>query len=228
MIGIIAAMNTEAALIRDAMDDITEVKKGSVLFTLGKIHNKDVCITVCGVGKVFAALAAEAMIMAFSPSVIINTGVSGGVGDDVSVLDFVISEKTVQHDMDTSPLGDPVGLISGINKIFFDCDEDAVSLMEISALSVGAVTKRGIIASGDRFVASTEEKNRIKNTFSASAADMESAAIGHVCFVNGVPFVAARCISDSANEDAKIDFPTLCKMAADVSSRVVIKFISLY
>lgn len=225
MIGIIAAMAIEADKIKKLMKNTTVSTCGGIEFTEGKVNGKDICLTVCGIGKVFAAMATEAMIIKYSPEVIINTGVSGSVSDKLSVLDFAISERTVQHDMDTSPLGDPKGLISGINKVFFEADERAVALLEECATLHGVNYKRATIASGDRFVASKAEREAISGEFKAEAADMESAAIAHVCYVNNIPFAAARCISDNADSEASIDYPTLCKTAADRSSQIVLSFI---
>ena len=106
-IGIIGALADEVAELISNLE-CHEIKRlGSVDFHTGKIFGKSVVIAKCGVGKVFAAICAEAMIIGFSPKLIVNTGVGGALARGLSVTDTVIADKLVQHDMDTSPIGDP-------------------------------------------------------------------------------------------------------------------------
>ena len=221
-LGIIAAMKIEAELIEAAMTDIVRETCGSIEFCLGKIGNTDIVLAVCGIGKVFAAICAQTMIVKYAPDAVINTGVGGTLTKKLSVGDVAVSSAMVQHDMDTSALGDPVGLISGPNIV--EIPADAALACKISAIvkDMGINTVQGIIATGDQFIGNQETKNRIVNTFGAIACEMEGAAIGQVCYVNKVPFAVIRAISDDADGGACEDYPTFAKMAAKNSAKAVI------
>lgn len=226
MIGIIAAMQAEHKLICEKMENKTTKTIAGIDFVSGKFCNRDVVIAVCGIGKVFAASAAQIMCLEFKPDVIINTGVAGSLDNDLSIFDIAISSSVVQHDMDTSPLGDPVGLISGINVINIYASEALAQKALLCANKLNLKAKTGVIASGDQFVASNERKNFIKSQFNAIACEMEGAAIGHVCYINKVPFVVIRSISDNANEDSPLDFPTVMSRAADNSAMLTLALLS--
>ncbi|MBQ9133901.1 MAG: 5'-methylthioadenosine/adenosylhomocysteine nucleosidase [Clostridia bacterium] len=225
MIGIICAMKIEADAIRASLTDTrTEVVSG-VEFTIGKRYGKEIVLAVCGIGKVFAAICTEAMILRYAPTLIINSGVAGTLTETLSIGDIAIAKNLVQHDMDTSPLGDPVGLVSGINKIYFDADEKAVAAFEKVTASVGANSAVGTIASGDQFMSDTAKKNAIRDRFNAIACEMEGAAIAHVAYVNNVPFAVLRAISDSASGDAQMEYPKFVAMAAKRSHAIIDAFL---
>ena len=119
-IGIIGALENEVEGIIEKLSERTSEQISGITFYSGEIYGKRVCVARCGVGKVFGAICAEAMILKYSPSLIVNTGVAGAVAEGLKTSDIVIANRLLQHDMDTSPIGDPPGLISGINKIYFD------------------------------------------------------------------------------------------------------------
>ena len=226
MIGIIAAMNVEMESLRSHIENpVTEVISG-VRFVRGMLEGKEVVTAVCGIGKVFAALCAQTMILRYAPDMIINTGVAGTLTDQLSIGSIAVSSSVVQHDMDTSPLGDPVGLISGINQVELPADEDLCGRLSACAGALGINTVTGVIASGDQFVASSERKAFITEHFGAVACEMEGAAIGQVCYVNEVPFCVLRAISDSADGSSHMDYPTFVKMAAEQSVALMRRFLS--
>lgn len=228
MIGIICAMKIEADAIRASLSDTKVETVSGVEFTRGTLHGKDVVIAVCGIGKVFAAICTEAMILKYAPALIINSGVAGTLTDALSIGDIAIAKTLVQHDMDTSPLGDPVGLISGINKIHFEADEKAVSAFEAAVREVGANGVVGTIASGDQFMSDTEKKHLIRDRFNAIACEMEGAAVAHVAYVNNVPFAVLRAISDSASGDAQMEYPKFVAMASERSHKIIDAFVKLW
>jgi len=174
--------------------------------------------------KVIAAICAQTMILKFSPSLIINTGVAGGIAEGLKIGDVVIADTVCQYDMDTSPIGDPVGLISGINQIYFSADKKASDALAASLAKFNINTVRGNIATGDQFVSTSEKKTYLKNSFNAAACEMEGGSIGHVCFVNNVPFAILRSISDNADEGATVDYPTFARASADGYVKVVTDF----
>jgi adenosylhomocysteine nucleosidase len=165
------------------------------------------------------------MILKYSPSLIVNTGVGGALADELLPCDTVVAKSLVQHDMDTSPIGDPIGLVSGINKIYFDADARAVDILLSAAESLGLRAFSGIVATGDKFIASAEDKTNIVNNFSASACEMEGCAIAQTAFVNNTPFAVIRAISDSANGESTIDYPTFLPIAVKNSTSLTLALI---
>lgn len=222
-LGIIAAMQIEAERIIAAMSDVKREICGGITYTVGKIGETDVVCAVCGIGKVFAAMCAQTMAVEYSPDAVINTGVGGTLTHDLTIGDIAISRDVVQHDMDTSALGDPVGLISGINIIHIPADEKLREAVCKIAAEMGMNTTCGTIASGDKFVADTAVKKYITEKFGGIACEMEGAAIGQVCYVNKIPFIVIRAISDDADGGACEDYPEFAKKSAENSAKLVIK-----
>ncbi len=220
-VGIIGAMSVEIEGIRALMSEKEERTVSGIRFVSGRVSGTRTITAVSGIGKVFAAICAEAMILEYSPDVIINTGVGGTLTDKLGIGDIAVADRVVQHDMDTSPLGDPRGLISGINVIYINADASVSEALisEAHALKLNAVY--GTVASGDQFIASAEKKKDISESFNAVVCEMEGAAIGHVCYVNKKPFAVLRAVSDSADGSAEVDYPTFCKTAAENYVRVI-------
>lgn len=226
MIGIIAAMNVEMESLRSYMTNTTTETVSGVTFVRGTLEGKEVVTAVCGIGKVFAALCAQTMILRYAPECIINTGVAGTLTDALDIGSIAVSSAVVQHDMDTSPIGDPIGLISGINMIEIPADKDLGARLSACAKEMNVKTVTGVIASGDQFVASGERKAFITEHFSAIACEMEGAAIGQVCYVNSVPFCVLRAISDSADGSSHMDYPVFVQMAAEQSVKLLRRFLA--
>ena len=227
-LGIIGALQNEVDGIIEKLSSAVVEKVSGIDFYVGDMYGKKIAVAKCGVGKVFAAICAEAMILNYNPSLIVNTGVAGGIKAGLSTSDIVIANRLLQHDMDTSPIGDPKGLISGINKIYFDADLRACSILLSAAEELSLKAEIGVIASGDTFVASKEKKQEIEELFSAAACEMEGGAIAHTAYVNGTPFCVIRAISDSADGEATMDYPTFMPIAAKNSSKLTLKLISNY
>lgn len=219
MIGIIGAMDIEIERINAQMTDKKEETISGALYTVGKIGNTEVVTAICGIGKVFAAICAQTMILKFGAEAIINTGVAGTLTDKIGVLGVVVATSLVQHDMDTTYFGDPKGMISGINKVFFEADE-ALSEKVCENIKVDYI--RGIIASGDAFIADEGKKKEIAETFDAVACEMEGASIAHVCYINNTPFCVVRSISDGANGDKELSYEAFREEAAVISSEIII------
>ena len=221
MIGIIAAMQKEMDNIAAEMTEAVRESAGGVEFIRGKVNGAEVVCSVCGIGKVFAAMCAEAMIIKYAPELIINTGVGGTLTSELSISDVAVSDRVCQHDMDTTALGDEPGLISGTDKVYFDADAATADKICKIAEDMGIHTYRGTVASGDKFVASMAEKKRIVDTFGAVCCEMEGAAVGHVCYVNKVPFVIIRAISDDADGGACDNYMEFAAAAATKSAAIV-------
>ncbi len=224
MIGIIGAMQSEVEALQQQMKQVTVSTISGVDYYRGLLQGKEVVVAQCGVGKVFAAICAQTMILTYHPTCIINTGVAGGLTTDLCVGDITVATTLVQHDMDTSPLGDPVGLISGINVVHFSANEDVSAKLAKAAVAVGCVVKRGTIVSGDQFISTPEHKAKLCKNFDAVACEMEGAAIAHVCYVNQTPFAVLRAISDSASGDGAMEFTEFVELAADRSTKTIAEF----
>lgn len=222
-IGVIGAMQMEVDELKQALSDTTVESCSGVNFVCGKMNDVEVVAAVCGIGKVFAAVCAQTMILRYGVDMVINIGVAGSLVKELGVLDVALADKVCQHDMDTSPIGDPVGLLSGINMIYLPCDEKMRALMETCLKEQNHHYLVGPIASGDQFIATEEKKQWIREHFEAIAAEMEGASIGHVCYVNQVPFLVLRSISDS--EGGAMDYQTFAEKAALQSIDLVIRFI---
>lgn len=224
-IGIIGAMEPEVEAIIATLDDRASETVSGITFHTGKIGDKTVAVAKCGIGKVFAAICAEVMILKYSPSLLVNTGVGGALAAGLTTGDIVIADTLCQHDMDTSAIGDPKGLVSGINVIYFETDKRAGEILLASAKSLGLRAARGRIATGDKFIASSEDKDRLIADFAADACEMEGCAIAQTAFVNGTPFAVVRAISDSADGEATMDYPTFLGIAARNSTNLTLALI---
>ncbi len=220
-IGIIGAMGVEIEALAAAMENVQRETFGRIELRSGTLCGQQVVLAKCGVGKVFAAMCAQTMILRCGVDAIINTGVAGTLSNQLSIGDIAVSADVVQHDMDTSPLGDPVGLISGLNIVHMPADPALADAVEAAITAAGGKYLRGTIASGDQFIAGEAKKAWIRDTFGAIACEMEGAAVGQVCTANGVPFAVIRAISDGGNEESPMDYPTFVKMAAARSAAVV-------
>ena len=227
-IGIIGAMEPEVEAIIATLEEKKSETVSRITFYTGKIGEKTVAVAKCGIGKVFAALCAEIMILKYNPDLLVNTGVGGALASGITTGDIVIAGDLCQHDMDTSAIGDPKGLVSGINVIYFEADKRANEILLSTAKSLGLNARLGRIASGDKFIASKEEKTRIVSDFSADACEMEGCAIAQTAFVNGTPFAVVRAISDSADGEATMDYPTFLPLAARNSTNLTLALITAW
>lgn len=221
MIGIIGAMSSEVDGLKQIMTDAEIKKISSVEFYSGKINGTEAVVAQAGVGKVNAAVTAQTMILEYGVSAVINIGVAGGLAPSLRIGDVVIADKVVEHDMDTTAVGDEPGFITGINKVYMDCDKTVTETVTKCAKELGLNCIIGTVASGDIFVSNNTERERIIRLFDAAAAEMEGASIGHVCTMNKVPFSVIRAMSDCANDDSKVDFPTFAAKAAETSIEII-------
>lgn len=224
MIGIIGAMEEEitALISKMEMEEVKQIK--NLKFYIGFIDFKRIIVARCGIGKVNAAICTQIMIDNFDIDCIINTGVAGGLNPQLNIGDIVISLDAVEHDFDTTAFGDPMGYISrmGMDNAFFKADKNLINIAKKAAESINNINIFvGTVASGDQFISSKEAKDKIKNNFNAYCAEMEGAAIAHTCYINKIPFVIIRAISDKADEKADISFEEFTDLAAKNSSIMI-------
>lgn len=224
-IGIIGAMDIETDGLKALITDAREESFGKIKFVSGKLFGRNVVVAKCGVGKVFASICAQTMILNYSPAYIINTGIAGGLNKSLGVLDIVVADKVVQHDFDISSLGIPLGSIPGIGKAFLECDSEIGDGLCKAASHFGKRVVRGVVATGDSFIADSEKNERLQQLFGADACEMEGGAIGQVCTWNGVPFCIVRTISDGGNDDSTMDYGKFEALAAEQSVSVICEFL---
>lgn len=222
-IGVIGAMQMEIDNLKASLENQKVETISGVEFVSGVIDGKEVVAAMCGIGKVFAAICTEAMIITYKVDMIINVGVAGTLCKELGVMDVAVATQVVQHDMNTSALGDPVGLLSGLNEIFLPADAHMREVLCQVLRDKDVHYVEGTIATGDLFLHKPEQKALIHKRFEAIAGEMEGGSIGHVCHVNEVPFAILRSISDG--EGGAMDYATFAEKAADVGIQVVVEFI---
>lgn len=227
-IGILGAMDSEVETLKATLQDRKELTAAGMTFYSGTLAGCPAVVAQCGIGKVCAAMGAQAMIDHFGLIGLINTGVAGGLHHSLEVGDIVLSTDAVQHDFDLTAFGYAKGYISGIGSsdrpTRFVADEGLKNIFRAVAPSVlqGQKFIEGTIASGDVFVDNTQLKRELIAQFDASAAEMEGAAIAQAAYLNQIPFLVIRAISDLAEKKANVSFDTFVVQAAETSARLVL------
>ena len=192
-------------------------------FYKGVLCGKKVVVVRSGIGKVNAAVCAQILADKFNIDVLINTGIAGSLDASIDIGDMVISTDLVEHDMDASIFGDPVGQIPRMDTFSFPADAELVkkAVQANTEANPDIKTFTGRIVSGDQFVSSSEVKDKLVNLFDAKCTEMEGAAIAHVAYLNKISCVIIRAISDKADNSATMDYPTFEKKAIEHSVRLV-------
>ena len=225
MLGIIGAMDVEVNTIKEKVEDKKIKTFAGIDFVCGYLEDCEVCVAQCSPGKVNAALCTQAMLDNFDIDEVINVGVGCSLSGEVVIRDIVVARDLCQYDIDITALGEPRGLINGINKIKIETSCALSDALAQSAKQLDNCVHFGTIASGDTFIAGSERKKMINSEFGAICGEMEGAAIAQVCYINNVPFAVLRTISDGGDENAQIDYPTFKSIAADISSRIILNFL---
>lgn len=226
MIGIICSFTIEVNGLKELMDNPEVNKKAGLEFTSGKIFDKDVVLLECGIGKVNAAVGAQIMIDLFKPDVIINSGIAGSITRNLTVGDIVISSDCVEHDINCTALGEPRGQIKFTDEeiIGIPADKDTSEKLAKCCQNLGAHVMTGRIATGDFFVVHRAPREFIAHEFGALCCEMEGAAVGHVCYMNKVPFSILCSISD----DFKFNKPENYEQFKELASDRAIKALKLF
>ena len=197
-------------------------------FYEGILAGKKVVVVRSGIGKVNAGICAQILADVFSVDAIINTGIAGSLNNDVNIGDIVLSTDVVQHDMDATGFGYRKGQIPQMPVFFFNADDNLRRLAAEVCKEVNPDIQvfEGRIASGDQFVCDQDVKNRIVSEFSAYATEMEGAAIGQAAYLNEIPFLVVRAISDKADGSAQMDYSEFEKAAVDHSVRLTLNMLA--
>lgn len=223
MIGIIGAMEDEVAQLKKNMEIEETTEVASLSFCRGKLSGKEVVVVRSGIGKVNAAICTQILVDQFHVDVIINTGIAGSLDAEIDIGDIVISTDAVEHDMDASIFGDPIGQIPQMDTFSFPADESLVKLAkEVNEKANPDVhTWIGRVVSGDQFVSSGEKKEQLIRVFDAKCTEMEGAAIAHAAYLNKISCVIIRAISDKADNSAVVDYPAFEAAAIRHSVRLI-------
>ena len=227
-IGIIGAMEVEVAILKEKMEDVRIIKKASMDFYEGILAGKKVVVVRSGIGKVNAGICAQILADVFSVDAIINTGIAGSLNKNINIGDIVLSTDVVQHDMDATGFGYRKGQIPQMPVFFFNADDNLRRLAAEVCKEVNPDIQvfEGRIASGDQFVCDQDVKNRIVSEFLAYATEMEGAAIGQAAYLNEIPFLVVRAISDKADGSAQMDYSEFEKAAVDHSVRLTLNMLA--
>ena len=221
----IYAMEKEAAPFLDKVLFTKKRKLGYATVYEAFKGDKSFLIAISGIGKAFAAGALSAILTAYEGQIdeIYNLGVGGSLSDkEAPVFSFVVSKAFYEHDLDTSAIGDPVGMISGINVIEIPASEELGGKVVAAVTTLGYPSYRGIISSGDTFFSDPKDYERVRNWNGATCIDMESAPFGHIAYVYDVPFVSVRCISDAGDGgEYAINLPRCCEQLCDLALALI-------
>nr|WP_284700637.1 5'-methylthioadenosine/adenosylhomocysteine nucleosidase [Thermoanaerobacterium sp. R66] len=227
-IGFIGAMEEEVELLKEAIVNEFTINRADMDFFSGILNGVDAVVVKSGIGKVNAAIATQILISEFKVDCIINTGVAGGLKKGINVGDIVISSDAIEHDFDTTAFGDELGVIPRMKTSVFKADEYLIDVAYKAANdNIDGKAYIGRIVSGDKFISSKDEALKLGKLFNALAVEMEGAAIAHTSYLNNIPFVIIRSISDNADGNAAKDFSQFVKEAAIVSSNIVKEMINL-
>ncbi len=227
-IGVIGAMSEEIAYLKEKVEIVTTKNVIGLDFHVGKYCGNSIVLVISGIGKVNAAVCTQVLIDHFGVDYVINTGCAGAVSGELGIGDILISTDAVQHDMDVSVLGDPIGTIPRLAESYFRADEMLVKIAQEAAAESQENYKviLGRVASGDQFIGTKEGKERIRKYVQGDCAEMEGAAIAHACWLNRIPFVVIRAISDGADDEANMSYEQFVLLAAKRSSELVEKMLS--
>ncbi|GAY74081.1 5'-methylthioadenosine/adenosylhomocysteine nucleosidase [Lentilactobacillus kosonis] len=220
--GIICAMGEELAILQGKLENGTSKRVGHTDFFEGTIANQPVVLVQSGIGKVQAAITASILINNFNVDTLINSGSAGGIGEGLSVGEVVVSTQTAYHDVDVTASNYEVGQLPGL-PARFDADEELVDEIMAAAKASGMESQRGLIVSGDQFIADSQKIATIKKNFpDALCCEMEGAAIGQVAYENNVPYAVIRAMSDVGDEDADQSFDEFIIDAGKRSGQMLI------
>ena len=221
--GIIGAMDPEVTSLQESLTDPKSEIVADMKFVSGRLGQTEAVIVKCGMGKVNAGICAHTLIQKYGCTKIINTGVAGSLDSRIDIGDIVVSTEAVQHDFDVSIIGFQKGEIPYTGLVAFPSDpalhDEAVKAVKATAPEINVF--EGRVCSGDQFIASSEQKNKILETFGGLCCEMEGGAIAQVCYLNHTPYVILRAISDKADHSEEMSFEHFAETAAKRCAAIV-------
>ena len=230
MLGIIGAMDEEVIKLKEVMEGVEITRKASMDFYKGTMSGKEVVVVRSGIGKVNAGICTQILVDEYNVEAVINTGIAGSLNPAIDIGDIVLSTDTLQHDVDATGFGYDLGVIPRMDTSTFLADEKLKELAKTSGEKVNPDIKvfEGRIVSGDQFISDREKKNYIVDNFKGYCTEMEGAAIAQAAYLNNVPFLIIRAISDKADDSATVDYPTFEAKAIEHSVKLVKDMVANY
>ena len=223
-LGIIGAMDVEVALLKEKMENSNVSCWAGMEFCEGLLEGTPAVVVQCGVGKINAAMCTQILIDRFAVTHVINTGIAGSLDAQLDIGDLVISRDAIHHDFDLRFWGRPIGQVPGLDVTAFPADPQLAKIAFAAAEAINpSHTRLGRVASGDQFICSREQKDKIIADTQALCAEMEGASIAHTAYRNGIPFVIVRAISDKADNSAQMDYPAFEAIAAQRCAQVTVE-----
>ncbi|HKL80089.1 MAG TPA: 5'-methylthioadenosine/adenosylhomocysteine nucleosidase [Mobilitalea sp.] len=222
-IGIIGAMEEEVNIIKSRMEEVVIKEIASMNFNEGTIDGKQVVVVHSGIGKVNAAICSQILIDIYHIDAVINTGVAGSLRNEIDIADIVLSTDALQHDMDATGFGYDVGVIPRMDISVFPADSELINLAEkICKEEISEVgIHTGRIVSGDQFISSQEKKMWLVDTFDGYCTEMEGAAIAQAAYLNRIPFLIVRAISDKADHSAEMAYSEFENLAIKSTVKLI-------
>ena len=229
MLGIIGAMDEEVAKLKEHMTDVAVTTKASMDFYHGKLNGKEVVIVRSGIGKVNAAICTQILVDDYKVSAVINTGIAGSLRNEINIGDIVLSTDALEHDMEATAFGYPVGQIPRMDTLSFVADEKLRGIAKTACEKVIPEVSvfEGRVVSGDQFISDKSKKKWLIQTFAGFCTEMEGAAIAQAAWLNKIPFVIIRAISDKADDSASVDYPTFEAKAIENSVKLMLEMCNM-
>ena len=230
MLGIIGAMADEVKQIKEQLTDVQVETRAAMDIYKGRLGGKEVVVVQSGIGKVNAAICAQILADIYKVSAVVNTGIAGSLKAEIDIGDIVISEDALQHDVDAEAFGYEPGQIPQLDTFSFKADKRLIERAEecCSRVNPDIHTFLGRVVTGDQFVSQKEKKEWLTKTFGGSCTEMEGGAIAQACYLNNVPFLILRAISDKADDSASMDYPAFEAKAIQHSVNLMIEMIQNY
>lgn len=228
MIGIIGAMDEEVAALAEKMSSVTEKNIAGMTFKSGVLEGKNVVIVRSGIGKVNAAMCTQILASVYQVEAVINTGVAGSLKNEINIGDIVISSDAIQHDMDATGFGYALGVIPRMPVSTFVADERLIKLAKEACAE--AVPEVGVfvgrVVSGDQFITAKSVKEKLIENFKAYCTEMEGAAIAQAAYLNNIPYLVIRAISDKADDSASMDYGEFERKAIEHSVAMMLSMVA--
>ena len=209
---VMGAMPDEIDQLAARMDGCTAETYAGVEYVKGRLAGQDVVLCCAGMGKANAASTVQVLATRYGADRLIFSGIAGNMSDRIGVGDVVIGRDVVYHDAEPEMICQSAPFLKT-----FKGDETLIAAAEAACTALGVKYLTGTIATGDQFMADRSKIAAIAEQFHAMACEMEGGSIGHVCYMNQVPFAVLRTISDNGNDEAVEDFPQFAREAADRS-----------
>lgn len=221
MIGIIVAEEKELLEVKKIMNNLSERNIYEKTFYMGNIVEKEAVLVKSNVGKVNSARVTQILIDNFDIELVINVGTAGSVDNSLEIGDVVVATELIQHDFDVTPFGRKLGEIENVGESI-KVNDNLLNLFENINI------KKGIIASGDKFIVNREDKDNIRTTFTALAIEMEGASVAQVCYLDKIPFLVIRSISDKLDGSSKVDFENFLESSSKNATNILKEVLKKY